>query len=468
MRRRNAPTKKVIDSRRIVVGTEDMVLLEDVKESGIVDNLKLRLEAEQIYTNIGHVLVACNPYRFFPIYEETYMKKYIHQNRVDCPPHIFATAEAAYRSLVTEEDNQCIIISGESGAGKTEASKQIQAYIAGVSGGGEGVEKIKRIFLESNPVLESFGNAKTLRNNNSSRFGKYFELKFNRFGSPQGGVITNYLLEKSRIVRPMEGERNFHIFYQLLASQYCQPLQLQPTAVSYDYLSCSSCSSVDGVNDSKEFEVTLAAMRSVGMTSSQIQSFLSLISGILHIGNVRFQPEQVDGAEGSKITNRTSLIAFCNLLKIDEDQLVHVLTYRELQTMAAGGKIDTYQVPQSPVQANARRDAIAKSLYERLFNLIVRRINVALDPEKLEASSVSTELLSIGVLDIYGFEIFKVNGFEQLCINYVNEKLQQIFIELTLRAEQEEYEREGIAWKAIPFFNNKIVCELLDGARYEI
>ena len=162
----------------------------------------MRLQTEEIYTNIGHVLIACNPYKWLPIYSDEYIKKYIHQQRVDVVPHIFATAEAAYRAMITEEENQCVIISGESGAGKTEASKQIQNYIAAVCGGGESVEKIKKAFLESNPVLEAFGNAKTLRNNNSSRFGKYFELKFNRFGCPQGGVVTNYLLEKSRICKP--------------------------------------------------------------------------------------------------------------------------------------------------------------------------------------------------------------------------------------------------------------------------
>lgn len=227
---------KVAPKPRVVVGSEDMVLLADVRDTGIVENLKIRLQASNIYTYIGHVLVVCNPYTWLPIYEDSILKQYVHQSRVDVPPHIFATAEAAYRSMVVEEENQCVIISGESGAGKTEASKQIQTYIAAVSGGGEGVDKIKKIFLESNPVLEAFGNAKTLRNNNSSRFGKYFTLKFNRFGSPMGGVVTNYLLEKSRICRPGEGERNFHIFYQLVASRHRAEFKLSDPE-SFSYLS---------------------------------------------------------------------------------------------------------------------------------------------------------------------------------------------------------------------------------------
>ena len=178
MRRRAQQAPKVVTVDRVIVGTEDMVLLPKPTDEGITENLKARLVASELYTNIGHVLVAANPYKWLNIYDEEHIKKYTHQQRVDVAPHVFATAEAAYRNMVTEDDNQCVIISGESGAGKTEASKQIQTYIAAVCGGGEDVDKLKTTFLESNPVLEAFGNAKTIRNNNSSRFGKYFILKF--------------------------------------------------------------------------------------------------------------------------------------------------------------------------------------------------------------------------------------------------------------------------------------------------
>mmetsp|Transcript_10766 Transcript_10766/g.16368 ORF Transcript_10766/g.16368 Transcript_10766/m.16368 type:complete len:1196 (-) Transcript_10766:132-3719(-) len=460
-RRRTEKKKRVVE-KRVIVGVEDMVLLRDTRDVGIVENLRDRLTAGCIYTYIGHVLVVCNPYKWLPIYEKEVMKQYVHQARVDVSPHIFAVAEAAYRNMVTEEESQCVIISGESGAGKTEASKQIQAYIAEVSGGGESVDHIKRVFLESNPVLEAFGNAKTLRNNNSSRFGKYFELKFNYYGCPQGGVVTNYLLEKSRICNPGEGERNFHIFYQILASSFCANLHLT-SPDNYRILSCSNCYCVDGLNDSEEFNVTINAMRSVGMGKNQIQAILSLVAAIMHLGNVVFTPRQVSGADGSAIQNKDELRHFCDLTKLDLTAVEHSLTFRQLQTMAAGGRVESYEVPQNTSQASARRDALCKSLYERMFNLIVSRINVALDPSKAEVSPRG--LLSVGVLDIYGFEIFQNNGFEQLCINYVNEKLQQIFIELTLRAEQDEYRSEGITWTPIPFFNNKVVCDLLDSAR---
>jgi myosin-1 len=238
--------------------------------------------------------------------------------------------------------------------GKTEASKQIQTYIATVSGGGEGVDKIKTIFLESNPVLEAFGNAKTLRNNNSSRFGKYFELKFNHFGIPEGGVITNYLLEKSRICMPGPGERNFHIFYQLMASDFASKLHLTEME-SMKTLSCSGCYVVEGCNDKTEFDVTLNAMRSVGWNNSQIQSLLSLVAAVLHLGNVTFKAKQVGGAEGSVVSNVASLKLFCTLTKIDYDVVERALLFRELQTMAAGGRVESYDVPQTPSQAATRR-----------------------------------------------------------------------------------------------------------------
>ena len=270
-RRRVLAEKKTLEVRQ-VVGIEDMVLLPKVTEDGVVQNLETRLSAGCLYTNIGHVLVAANPYKWLDIYSEASIKKYVQQQRVDVAPHIFATAECAYRAMVTEEESQCVIISGESGAGKTEASKQIQSYIAGVCGGGQEVDDIKRVFLESNPVLEAFGNAKTLRNNNSSRFGKYFELKFNRFGLPLGGVVTNYLLEKSRISRPGPGERNFHIFYQLLASEYAEALKLGTKAEAHEYLAVSQCSTVEGVDDKEEMATTLAALQNVGMQSKQVRT----------------------------------------------------------------------------------------------------------------------------------------------------------------------------------------------------
>ena len=441
------PRNVVIDTNPSLdvatAGVEDMVLLKDAKDSGIVKNLQDRLTKSLIYTYIGPVLIASNPYKWLNIYDDNHVKKYQYQSRNDAPPHVFMIAEAAYRGMITEEDNQCIIISGESGAGKTEASKQIQSYIAAVSGGGSDVDAIKELFLRSNPVLEAFGNAKTLRNNNSSRFGKYFELKFDRYGLPKGGVITNYLLEKSRVVSPGQGERGFHIFYQLLASAYGKTFGLTQ-AQDYSFLSASGCSIVEGMNDTEEFEYTLQAMYSVGLTAEQVEAIFSLIAAILHLGNVQFQSMMEGNAEGSDCPESciSSLQEFCTLIQIDIEVIFSVLTHREVQTSAAGGRTEVYQVPQNPAQATARRDSIAKSLYERLFDFIVQCINNALETSDEEegggsggvgvgggvggGKGKSKHMLSIGVLDIYGFEIFEKNGFEQLCINYVNEKLQQV------------------------------------------
>jgi myosin-1 len=228
----------------------------------------------------------------------------------------------------------------------------------------------------------------------------------------------------------------------------------------YKYLSTSGCYDVDGLDDTKEFNETRHAMKAVGMKGKQVEAVLQIIAAVLHIGSVDFAAAEIDNAEGSKLKNKDGLKRACRLLGMSAEKLAKTLTFRQLQTMAAGGKIDSFEVPLNPTQAKATRDALSKALYSRLFDFLVQRVNKALDINKqLDAMNVKQEdLLGIGVLDIYGFEIFKKNGFEQFCINYVNEKLQQIFIELTLKAEQEEYEREGIKWTAIPFFNNKVRC----------
>ncbi|KAL7693220.1 putative FYVE zinc finger, myosin head, motor domain, class I myosin tail domain-containing protein [Plasmopara halstedii] len=476
MGRRNPTTDvkpALFTAERVVVGVDDLVLLTSVNETSILENLKMRHAADVIYSYIGHVLVVVNPYKWLDIYGEDSMIAYKHKARIDVAPHVFATAEETYRTMLSEEDNQCVIISGESGAGKTEASKQIQNYIAGVSGSGAGVDKVKRTFLESNPLLEAFGNAKTLRNNNSSRFGKYFELLFDSAGRPQGGKVTNYLLEKSRVVKPGKGERNFHIFYQLLAGLPLaakEKLCLDRSGPEmYHYLKASGCYDVDDVNDAQEFEETMAAMQHVGIKRKQIELVIQTLAAVLHIGNVQFQPKTVGDAEGSSIHDRQSLQMACELLGLDVARVEHALCYKLLQTMAPGGKIESYEVPQNTSQAKAQRDSIAKTVYDRLFDFLVERINHALDiekkAEKLGENLEIADLTTIGILDIYGFEIFDKNGFEQFCINYVNEKLQQIFIELTLKSEQEEYAREGIEWAPIPFFNNKVVCDLIEARR---
>lgn len=439
-------------------GVDDMTLLPKADEKGITTNLQERLKARCIYTYIGQVLVAMNPFTWLDLYSADDAKRYLRVSRLDVPPHIFAIAEAAFRAMADEEESQCIIISGESGAGKTEASKQIQNYLAAASTGHSAeVERVKKVFLESNPLLEGFGNAKTLRNNNSSRFGKYFELLFDRFGSPRGGVVTNYLLEKSRTVKPGSGERNFHIFYQLVAGRRGE----LGRAENYDVL--STCTTVEGLDDAREFEHTRRAMRDVQMSEDAQRLALNVVAGCLSLSKLAFSPRQVGDAEGSVLRDQAPCDEACRCLGISNQALIKALGSRRLETMAPGGKTETYDVPLNPTQAALARDALIKSVYSKLFDFLVHSVNVALDPPQI--ADDEEDLVSIGVLDIYGFEIFDQNGFEQLSINFVNEKLQQIFIALTLKAEQQEYVEEGIQWKEVKYFNNKIVCELIEARK---
>jgi myosin I len=322
-------------------------------------------------------------------------------------------------------------------------------YLAAVSGKGEGVEVVKNIILESNPLLEAFGNAKTLRNNNSSRFGKYFEIKFDSMGTPRGGYITNYLLEQSRVVYQARGERGFHIFYQLLAgAPKAARGALGLTADrSFFYVSQSKCMTIEDVDDRSEFKATRHAMKVIGMRSREQEAIFKLVAAVLHIGNISFR-------EAANESVHVSNVEFAaRLLQVDSKSLEHAIAYRHIKTTR-----EEYDSPNNILKATNARDALAKSLYTRLFDWLVRRVNSAM-------SNAHDMPLCIGVLDIYGFEIFKRNGFEQFCINFVNEKLQQIFIELTLKSEQEEYVRENIEWKPIKFFNNKVVCDLIEGRR---
>ncbi|XP_073400258.1 unconventional myosin-If isoform X4 [Dendrobates tinctorius] len=324
-------------------------------------------------------------------------------------------------------------------------------YISKVSGGGEKVQHVKDIILQSNPLLEAFGNAKTVRNNNSSRFGKYFEIQFSRGGEPDGGKISNFLLEKSRVVNQNESERNFHVFYQLIegaSEEQKQNLGIM-TPEYYFYLNQSETYRVEGTNDKNDFYEMTNAMQVIGISWEEQQLVLQIAAGILHLGNIGFQEQ------GNYATIEcTDLLAFpAYLLGIDKDRLNGKLTSRKMDSKW-GGRSESITVTLNVEQATYTRDALAKALYSRVFDFLVESINKAMRKPHEE--------YSIGVLDIYGFEIFQKNGFEQFCINFVNEKLQQIFIELTLKAEQEEYVAEGIKWSPIEYFNNKVVCDLIE------
>ncbi|XP_027005416.1 myosin IEb [Tachysurus fulvidraco] len=434
-----------------VSGVDDMVLLAKISEDAITENLKKRYMDDYIFTYIGPVLISVNPFKQLPYFTDREVELYQGAAQYENPPHIYALADNVYRNMMIDGENQCVIISGESGAGKTVAAKYIMSYVSKVSGGGPKVQHVKDIILQSNPLLEAFGNAKTVRNNNSSRFGKYFEIQFSRGGEPDGGKISNFLLEKSRVVSQNNGERNFHIYYQLLTGANKEQREnLGITAPDYySYLNQSGTYTVEDINDKKEFTDTTEAMSVIGLSLDIQDAVFQIVAGILHLGNITFREEGNYAVVGSE-----DFLAFPSyLLGISQDGLKNKLTSRIMDSKW-GGKTESISVTLNTEQACFTRDALSKALYARLFDYLVDSINKAMQKDHEE--------FNIGVLDIYGFEIFQQNGFEQFCINFVNEKLQQIFIELTLKAEQEEYVQEGIKWTPIDYFNNKVVCDLIE------
>ncbi|MBE3042101.1 hypothetical protein IMZ48_05875, partial [Candidatus Bathyarchaeota archaeon] len=436
------------------IGVSDLTLLSKVSNEAINENLKKRFEGAEIYTYIGHVLVSVNPFRDLGIYTDQVLDSYKGKNRLEVPPHVFAIAESAYYNMNAYQDNQCVIISGESGAGKTEAAKRIMQYIANVSGGNSSeIQEVKDMVLATNPLLESFGNAKTLRNNNSSRFGKYLQIHFNSKGEPAGADITNYLLEKSRVVGQITDERNFHIFYQFTkgASSHYQKTYGIQGPETYVYTSRSKCLDVDGMDDVAEFQDTLNAMKVIGLSQAEQDEIFRMLSAVLWIGNIQFREDDSGYAE---VTDKSVVDFVAYLLEVTPEQVIQAITVRIL-TPRSGEVIESLT---NPSQATSTRDALSKAIYHNMFDWIVSRVNKSLKSKQTTANH-------IGILDIYGFEIFEKNSFEQLCINYVNEKLQQIFIQLTLKAEQEEYTREQIKWTPIKYFDNKVVCELIEQIR---
>uniref|UniRef100_A0A3B4UQE9 Osteoclast-stimulating factor 1 n=1 Tax=Seriola dumerili TaxID=41447 RepID=A0A3B4UQE9_SERDU len=440
-----------------VSGVDDMVLLSKISEDAITDNLKKRYMDDYIFTYIGAVLISVNPFKQLPYFTEREVELYQGAAQYENPPHIYALADNMYRNMMIDSENQCVIISGESGAGKTVAAKYIMSYVSKVSGGGDKVQHVKDIILQSNPLLEAFGNAKTVRNNNSSRFGKYFEIQFSRGGAPDGGKISNFLLEKSRVVSQNPEERNFHIYYQLLGGATAE--QRENLGVTtpdyYNYLNQSGTYTVEDVNDKKEFSDTMGAMSVVGLSVEDQDSVLQLVAGILHLGNISFREEN-----NYAVVESQDFLAFPSyLLGIPQDSLCSKLTSRIMDSKW-GGKTESISVTLNTEQACFTRDALSKALYTRLFDFLVDCVNKAMQKDQEE--------LTIGVLDIYGFEIFQQNGFEQFCINFVNEKLQQIFIELTLKAEQCVCCLLFIGYRFPPclfslmYFNNKVVCDLIE------
>ncbi|XP_041086325.1 unconventional myosin-IXb-like isoform X6 [Polyodon spathula] len=427
---------------------DDLCNLPQLTEAAILDNLKNRFHKHIIYTYAGSILLAINPFKFLPIYNPKYVKMYDNHQLGKLEPHIFAIADVAYHAMLRKQVNQCIVISGESGSGKTQSTNFLIHCLTALSqkGYASGVE---RTILGAGPVLEAFGNAKTAYNNNSSRFGKFIQVNYLESGVVRGAVVEKYLLEKSRLLSREKNERNYHVFYYLLLGASEEERKefklLQPD--DYIYLKQQNFKIEDGEDLRHDFERLQQAMEMVGFLPSTKKQIFSVLSAILYLGNVWYQKKSSGRDEGLEVGPPEVLNTLSELLKVQEEMLVEALTKRKTVTVN-----EKLILPYSLNEAITARDSMAKSLYSALFDWIVLRINHALLNKKDMEESVTC--LSIGVLDIFGFEDFETNSFEQFCINYANEQLQYYFNQHIFKLEQEEYQSEGISWHNIEYTDN--------------
>ncbi|XP_004580509.2 unconventional myosin-VI isoform X2 [Ochotona princeps] len=466
------------DSKKDV---EDNCSLMYLNEATLLHNIKVRYSKDRIYTYVANILIAVNPYFDIPkIYSSEAIKSYQGKSLGTMPPHVFAIADKAFRDMKVLKMSQSIIVSGESGAGKTENTKFVLRYLTESYGTGQDIDD--RI-VEANPLLEAFGNAKTVRNNNSSRFGKFVEIHFNEKSSVVGGFVSHYLLEKSRICVQGKEERNYHIFYRLCAGaseDIREKLHLSsPDSFRYlnrgctryfanketdkqilqnrkspEYLKAGSLKD-PLLDDHGDFIRMCTAMKKIGLDDEEKLDLFRVVAGVLHLGNIDFE-EAGSTSGGCNLKNKsTQSLEYCaELLGLDQDDLRVSLTTRVMLTTAGGTKGTVIKVPLKVEQANSARDALAKTVYSHLFDHVVNRVNQCFP---FEASSYF-----IGVLDIAGFEYFEHNSFEQFCINYCNEKLQQFFNERILKEEQELYQKEGLGVNEVHYVDNQDCIDLIE------
>ncbi|XP_071169208.1 unconventional myosin-IXb-like isoform X31 [Mytilus edulis] len=438
----------------------DLCNLPDLNERTLLDNVKSRFQNSNIYTYVGSILIAVNPFKFFPIYNPKYVKMYQNKRLGELPPHIFAIADTAFYTMLRKRKNQCIVISGESGSGKTETNNLLLHHLTALSQKGAHGSGVEQTILGAGPVLEAFGNAKTVHNNNSSRFGKFVQVNYKENGMVHGAIVEKYLLEKSRIVSQAKNERNYHVFYYLLAGSDEEEREtlhlLEPQ--DYTYLKQSECFILDGfeeerVDEKYEFERLKQSMEMVGFSAVTQKRIFSVLSAVLLLGNVEFK-KKGDQHHDESVTVKTESVVqiISSLLKVKEKTLVDALT----QKRATAGD-ETVVMNYKMEDAIATRDAMAKCLYGALFDWIVLKVNQALLAKRHHSDHQGN---SIGVLDIFGFEDFTKNSFEQFCINYANEHLQYYFNQHIFKFEQEEYKKEGIQWKNIEFIDNTGCLEL--------
>jgi myosin V len=453
---------------------DNLITLPHLHEPAILHSLSDRFFRGKIYTWTGPVLIAVNPFQRLPLYTDDILEAYRRdgllkaqgmQSGATLEPHIFAIADRSYRQMMAEaRRSQSILISGESGAGKTESTKIVMLYLTTLGAGNNPAEtkssengelSVMQRVLQSNPILEAFGNARTLRNDNSSRFGKFIELGFSRAGHLMGAKVQTYLLEKVRLAFHAAGERNYHIFYQLLRG--CKEEEHAKYEFHdgvtggldlpnfFHYTGQGGAPHLREFTDESGFEYTLKAMRQLGWTEQTIDAVLSLVAGLLHLGQMKFNAVDKEGNEAADIANKTNLGYAAKLLGVDESQLVSALTERIMVTRG-----EEMHISLTPDKAADARDALAKTIYGALFLWVVDQVNASICWEN--DSDIRS---SCGVLDIFGFECFATNSYEQLCINYTNEALQQQFNQFIFKLEQAEYEAEKIEWAFIEFPDNQ-------------
>ncbi|XP_033612745.1 unconventional myosin-VI isoform X3 [Fukomys damarensis] len=466
------------DSKKDV---EDNCSLMYLNEATLLHNIKVRYSKDRIYTYVANILIAVNPYFDIPkIYSSDTIKSYQGKSLGTMPPHVFAIADKAFRDMKVLRMSQSVIVSGESGAGKTENTKFVLRYLTESYGTGQDIDD--RI-VEANPLLEAFGNAKTVRNNNSSRFGKFVEIHFNEKSSVVGGFVSHYLLEKSRICVQGKEERNYHIFYRLCAgasedireklhlsspdnfrylNRGCTRYfanketdkQISQNRKSPEYLKAGSLKD-PLLDDHGDFIRMCTAMKKIGLGDEEKLDLFRVVAGVLHLGNIDFE-EAGSTSGGCNLKNKsTQSLEYCaELLGLDQDDLRVSLTTRVMLTTAGGTKGTVIKVPLKVEQANNARDALAKTVYSHLFDHVVNRVN--------QCFPFETSSYFIGVLDIAGFEYFEHNSFEQFCINYCNEKLQQFFNERILKEEQELYQKEGLGVNEVHYVDNQDCIDLIE------
>ncbi|KAH7544217.1 hypothetical protein JRO89_XS15G0130300 [Xanthoceras sorbifolium] len=429
----------------ILEGVDDLIQLSYLNEPSVIHNLRYRYSRDTIYSKAGPVLVAVNPFKDVQIYGNKFVTAYS-QKLMDSP-HVYAIADTAYKEMMGDGVNQSIIISGESGAGKTETAKFAMQYLAAIGGGSDGIE---HEILNTNCILEAFGNAKTSRNDNSSRFGKLIEIHFSTLGKICGAKIQTFLLEKSRVVQLATGERSYHIFYQLCAgapSLLKETLNLK-TASEYNYLNQSECLTIEGVDDAKKFHKLMEAL-DVQICKEDKDHAFAMLAAVLWLGNISFQV--IDNENHVEVLADEALTTTAKLIGCSAEDLMLDLSTCKIQA----GK-DSIAKRLTLQQAIDSRDALAKFIYGSLFDWLVEQINKSLEVGKRCTGR------SISILDIYGFESFKKNSFEQFCINYANERLQQHFNRHLFKLEQEEYELDGVDWTKVEFEDNEECLSLIE------